>query len=318
MLQSPRLAFADRMQQGSSRLDTSRLTVRPLGRTLGAEVAGVGLGRLSSEEFAQIRRAFLDHLVLVFRGQRVTPLQQVAFTARFGRVEPHPLSSRPGHKDHPAVLVLENRPGKPGARNDFWHSDITFAEKPPMCSVLHALEVTPGRGDTLFCNMYAAYENLPAQIKSAIGGLRAVHTSLPLAERNKEAGSDALPIREVPPPVEHPVVRIHPETGRKAIFVNPYFTSHIAGVSTERSRELLDALQAEATKSENVYRHRWQRGDVVMWDNRCAMHYGVYDYDDSMPRRMHRTTAAGDRPAASASAPRNLCDASLSLRNRFL
>ena len=280
----------------TSKLGTSRLTVRRLGPALGAEVAGAGLARLSSGEFARIRRAFLDHLVLVFRGQKITPLQQVAFTERFGTVEPHPLGSRPGHEEHPAVLVLDNRRGKPGARNDFWHSDITFGEEPPLCSVLHAVTVTPGRGDTLFCNMYAAYENLPAGLKSAISGLRAVHTSLPLVERNKGAGSDALPIREAPPPVEHPVVRTHPETGRKAIFVNPYFTSHIAGVSAERSRQLLDALHTEATKSENIYRHRWQPGDLVMWDNRSTMHYGVYDYDDSMPRLMHRTTAAGARP----------------------
>ena len=280
----------------TSRLGTSRLTVRSLGGALGAEVAGAGLARLSRNEFARIRRAFLDHLVLVFRGQKITPLQQVAFTERFGPVEPHPLGSRPGHEEHPAVLVLENRPGKPGARNDFWHSDITFGEEPPLASVLHALTVTPGHGDTLFCNMYAARENLPDGLKSEIAGLRAVHTSLPLAERNKEAGSDALPIRDVPPPVKHPVVRTHPETGRKAIFVNPYFTSHIAGVSAERSRRLLDTLQAEATKAENIYRHRWRPGDLVMWDNRCTMHYAVYDYDDTMPRLMHRTTAAGDRP----------------------
>lgn len=281
---------------GTSKPGTSRLTVRRLGRALGAEVAGVGLPRLSSGEFTLIRRAFLEHLVLVFRGQKITPLQQVAFTERFGPVEPHPLGSRPGHEEHPAVLVLENRRGKPGARNDFWHSDITFGEKPPLCSVLHALTVTPGRGDTLFCNMYAACENLPEGLKSEISGLRAVHSSLPLMERNKQAGSDALPIREIPPPVEHPVARTHPETGRKALFVNPYFTSRIAGVSAERSRRLLDALQAEATKPENIYRHRWQPGDLVMWDNRCTMHYAVYDCDDSMPRLMHRTTAAGDRP----------------------
>ena len=284
------------MPQGSSKLDTSGLTVRPLGPALGAEVAGASLARLSSDEFTRIRRAFLDHLVLVFRGQKITPLQQVAFTERFGPVEPHPLGSRAGHEEHPAVLVLENRRGTPGARNDFWHSDITFGEEPPLCSVLHALTVTPGRGDTLFCNMYAARENLPDGLKSEISGLRAVHTSLPLMERNKQAGSDALPIRKIPPPVEHPVARTHPETGRKALFVNPYFTSHIAGVSAERSRRLLDALQAEATKAENISRHRWQAGDLVMWDNRCTMHYAVYDYDDTMPRLMHRTTAAGDRP----------------------
>jgi len=291
----------NRMRQGSSGLDTSRLdtssfTVRRVGPALGAEVAGVDLARLRGDQFAGIQRALLDHLVLVFRGQQITPLQQVAFTERFGGVEPHPLGSRPGHEDHAAVLILENRRGKPGARNDFWHSDITFGEEPPMCSALHALEVTPGRGDTLFCNMYAAYENLAVEIKSEIGGLRAVHTSLPLVERNNQARSDGLPIREAPPPVEHPVVRTHPESGRKAVFVNPYFTSHIAGVGAERSRQLLDALHAEATKAENIYRHRWRPGDLVMWDNRCTMHYGVYDYDDSMPRLMHRTTAAGDKP----------------------
>ncbi len=268
-----------------------------LAGTLGGEVRGVDLSQEQNEEqIAAIRTAFRDYLVLVFRANDITPARQVAFTRWFGPVEPHPLASRKGIEGHPEVLVFENKKGTPGARNDFWHSDISFSRTPPAASVLYGRTITPGYGDTMFCNMYQAYDELSSGMRKLLDGLTAMHTSAPLAERNRSNVSDGLPIAGVPPPVEHPVVRTHPETGRRALYVNPYFTSHFKGMTVEESRPLLEYLHQRATRPENVYRHHWRQGDLLMWDNRCAMHYAVYDYDDTKPRLMHRTTAGGDAP----------------------
>jgi taurine dioxygenase len=273
------------------------LEVRQLGAALGAEIRGADLSQpLDADSLAFIRKAFLAHIVLVFRGQSLPPAAQVSFTGHFGAVEPHPLASRPGHPDLPQLMVLENRPGRPGARNDFWHSDISHAERPPAVSLLHALEVPEGRGDTMFCNMYAAFEELSAGMREMLGSLQALHSGEATARRNREAATDAQPITEVPPPFAHPVVRTHPESGRKALYVNPFFTQRFSDMSEEESAPILKYLYAQATRPENIYRHRWAKGDVLMWDNRCAMHYAVKDYDENMPRYMHRTTAAGDRP----------------------
>lgn len=274
-----------------------RLTVRPLCGALGAEVSGVDLaGRLDDAVFAEIRQAFVDHIVLVFPDQDWSPADQVAFTARFGVVEAHPLRSRAGLAEHPEILVIVNRPGERAARNDIWHSDISFAERPPLGSVLYGLEVPEGFGDTMFCNMVKAFEALPPGMQRMLRGLTALHSAEGLARRNNEEQNNALPIAAVPDPVEHPVVRTHPDSGRSALYVNPWFTERFANMTAAESRPLIDFLSAEATRPENVYRHRWRRHDVVMWDNRAAMHYAVRDYDDSMVRIMHRTTAAGERP----------------------
>lgn len=243
-----------------------------------------------------IRDAFLEHIVLTFRDQSLPPAAQITFTEHFGPVEPHPLASRRGLPDFPQLMVLENRPGKPGARNDFWHSDISHAECPPAVSLLHALEVPEGRGDTMFCNMYNAYEELSCGMQRLLENMTALHSGEATARRNREETTDALPIAHVPEPVTHPVVRTHPETGRKTIFVNPFFTVRFSDMSAEESEPILGYLHELATRPENIYRHRWRKGDVLMWDNRCAMHYAVRDYDESMPRYLHRTTAGGDRP----------------------
>ena len=213
-----------------------RLTAKPLSGTLGAEVTNVDLaGSLDDPLVAAIKQAFHAHLVLVFRGQGLTPADQLAFTRLFGPVEPHPLASRRGVDGLPEVLVFENKKGTPGARNDFWHSDISFAEKPPACSVLYARTITEGCGDTMFCNMYHAYDELSEGMRRMLDDLTAMHTSAPLAQRNRAGVSDGQPIADIPSPVEHPVVRTHPETARKALYVNPYFTSHFAAM-TARER----------------------------------------------------------------------------------
>jgi taurine dioxygenase len=264
---------------------------------LGAEISGIDLSRpLTADELSAIQDAFSRRLVLLFRGQDLTPAQQVAFTRNFGEVEPHPLGSRRPAEGQPEVLVLENKPGRPGARNDFWHSDLSYVVEPPGASVLHSRITTEGCADTMFCNMYAALEDLSPAMQRMLAPLSALHSAEALVRRNNESRSDGQPIEAVPPAVEHPVVRTHPATGRRALYVNPYYTTRFAGMSEAESRPLLDFLCSRATRPENVYRHHWRQGDVLMWDNRCTMHYAVYDYDGTMPRLMHRTTAKGERP----------------------
>ena len=270
-----------------------RIGIRPSSGALGAEISSVDLSRpLDNDVFAEIQQAFYDHLVIFFRDQTIDPADQVAFTERFGPTESHPLGSRRGLDDHPEVMVLENRPGNLGPRNDFWHSDISFAEKPPALSMLYSIEATEGRADTMFCNMYAAYEELSERLRTILDGLDAVHD----ADQLVNEVPSRVQAREVPPGVVHPVVRTHPGSDRRALFVNPYYTSHFVGMTREESQPLLEYLYARATRHENIYRHKWRVGDVLMWDNRCAMHYAVRDYDDSLTRYLHRTTAAGDRP----------------------
>lgn len=275
------------------------LQIVPLTPVLGAEVFGVDLsGGIDAETFGTIHQALLEHLVLVFKDQQMTPQAQVEFTRRFGPVEPHPLKARAGHPEIPELLVLENQSGKRGARNDFWHSDISCAERPPAISFLHAKIIPEGRGDTMFCNMSAAWEGLSDGMRRMLDGMTAAHSGAAILARNLAADTDGNIDMDVPPPNTHPVVRRHPETGRPALFVNNFFTTNFTGMTAAESRPLLDLIEHRATAPENVYRHRWQAGDAVMWDNRCTMHYAVYDYDESTPRRMHRTTVAGDRPAA--------------------
>jgi taurine dioxygenase len=271
----------------------NRIDVQPGSGALGAEIRGVDLSQeLDDQTFAEIRDAFLEHLVIFFRDQHITPAQHVEFTERFGPVESHPLGSRSGLDDMPQVMVLENKPGNLGPRNDFWHSDISFGEVPPAASLLYSLENSEGRSDTMFCNMYAAFENLSPGLRRMLDPLSAAHT----AELLVREVPSRLSVKEAPPSVTHPVVRTHPETGRKALYVNPHYTAHFTDMTPEESWPLLDYLTREATKHENIYRHRWQAGDFLMWDNRCTMHYAVRDYDDTMPRLLHRTTAAGTRP----------------------
>ncbi|MBH62894.1 MAG: hypothetical protein CL569_10700 [Alphaproteobacteria bacterium] len=275
------------------RPDYAQISVRPLSGTLGAEITGVDLSQpIDDGVFTEVRAAFHDNLVIVLPGQNIMPENLVTFTEKFGPAEPHPLGSRRGLDDHPHVMVLENQPGKLGPRNDFWHSDISFDEVPPLGSILYAIEVTEGKADTMFCNMYEAYEGLSAGLKATLDGMTAEHS----AEKLVREVPNRLSVDVAPPSVTHPVVRTHPDTSRRALYVNPHYTLNFTGWTPEESQPLLDMLTAQATRPENTFRHHWKVGDVLMWDNRCAMHYAVRDYDDSMPRLLYRATAAGDRP----------------------
>jgi len=269
-----------------------------LSPALGARITDIDLSEaIGSDSSKQtIIEAFHKHLVLVFPNQKLSPKSHIEFTHFFGEPQAHPLRTRRTVDGHPEILILENRTGKRGARNDYWHSDISHAERPPACSILHAIEVPDGKGDTMFCNMYNAWDGLSDGLRKMLSRLKAVHSGEPTMRRNNEEGGDALRIDSVPPPIAHPVSRTHPGTKRKALYVNPHFTTHFEGLTEKESKGLLELLCQRAIVPENVYRHRWSPGDVLMWDNRCTMHYAVRDYQENDARYMHRTTAAGERP----------------------
>jgi len=288
-------------------LDSIRqdFAIRPLvNQPLGAEVLGLDLGRpLGEEDFLRLHRAHLDHHVLVFRDQSITPAGQVAFSRRFGALQIHVLRqfALGGHEE---VLVISNirENGQPiglGDAGHFWHSDLSYKPVPSLGSMLHAQELPAEGGDTLFANQHAAYEALPARLKREIEGLRAEHSYLARYEelRQRNPWRPALTqaqVDEVVPAV-HPVVRTHPETGRRALFVSEHFTTRILGIPEERSRELLDALFAHSTRPEFVYRHRWQPKDMVFWDNRSLMHLAT-PFPQDQRRKLYRTTIEGDVP----------------------
>lgn len=272
------------------------LSLRRVSGALGAEIQGVDLAKpIDAPTMEAIRQALSEHLVIVFRGQDVPPAAQIAFTRHFGRVEPHPLYRSAQIPGYPEILVLEHKAGQFfNGRNDIWHADITFSETPPLGSVLHCKAIEEGFGDTLFANVQRAYERLSPGMQAMLGKLRAVHSAAQLQRRNNSASYN-VEIKEIAPPVEHPVVRTDPRTGRKGLFVNPAFTERFVDMTEAESRPLLDYLYVFVPQPEHIYRHRWRVGDVVMFENRCVWHYVSCDYPPEMHRRMHRTSATGDR-----------------------
>lgn len=283
---------------------TSRLEIRPFDGPLGAEVLGLDLSRpLASEDFARIHQAHLAHHVLVFRDQRITPAEQVAFSRRFGPLQIHVLRNFQ-LAGHPEVLVVSNiqEHGQPiglGDAGHFWHSDLSYKDKPSLGSLLHAQELPAEGGDTLFANQHAAYEALPQALKARIASLKAEHSYLAKYEELR-ARSPWRPrltpaqIDEVRP-VVHPVVRTHPETGRKALFVSEHFSTRIAGLPEDESRALLAELFAHGTRPAFVYRHQWQPHDMVFWDNRSVLHLAA-GTPAHLRRKLYRTTVEGDAP----------------------
>ncbi|MBL8669740.1 MAG: TauD/TfdA family dioxygenase [Alphaproteobacteria bacterium] len=282
----------------SSGVPYKRITVRRLCGALGAEVGGVDLAQpLDAEVVAEIRRAFYDNHVICFRGQDLPPASQMAFTRIFGKVEQHPLYRSAQIDGFPEILVLEHKAGEYyNGRNDIWHADVTFAERPPLGSILHCRAIWEGFGDTMFANLCLAYEKLSDGMKRALSGMKAEHSAAILLVRNNRDKYNK-PIEDIPPPVLHPVVRTLPETGRKALFVNSAYTTRLADMTVEESKPILDYLYQFGTRPDFIYRHRWRVGDVVMFDNRCLWHYVANDFPPQMHRRMHRTTAEGDAPA---------------------
>jgi taurine dioxygenase len=271
---------------------------------LGAEVTDFDLSQpLSNRDFQRLHRAHLDHHVLVFRDLRITPKQQIDFSRRFGRLEIHVLHQflLPGH---PEILIVSNikMNGQPiglGDAGHFWHSDLSYKERPSLGSLLHAQELPQDGGDTLFANMHLAWDTLPAHLRDAVGGLRAEHSYLAKYEELRQRSPwrpklSEEQLAQVKPAV-HPVVRTHPETGRRALFVSEHFTTRIVGLPEVESADLLAQLFAHSVRPEHVYRHRWQTHDMVFWDNRSVMHLAS-GCPDHMRRRLNRTTVEGDVP----------------------
>jgi taurine dioxygenase len=301
-------------------LESGIITVTRLGKHLGAEISGIDLAcPLDDVTFAQIAKAFFDHGVAVFRNQLITPEQQIAFTRRFGALEHH---VRKEHRldGYPEILIVSNILDENGQAvgvedaGRFWHSDLSYKQEPSLLSALYALEVPfkdgVALGNTSFASTAAAYDGLPEDLKQRLQALKNVHSYSYYRSKNIEAQKEEQArskrvVQEHPlteeqlkslPDVEAPIVRTHPVTGRKSLFINQAHTSHIVGLPKPESNALLAQLCAHIVRPEFRYEHHWQAGDLVMWDNCATQHKANFDYDLPLRRLMYRTTVRGTAP----------------------
>lgn len=282
---------------------TRSLQVNPLTCSIGAELSNVHLGAAAEDEglMAEIRQALLKHRVIFFRDQDISRAEHVAFARKFGELEDHPVVG--SHPDYPGLVQIYKTPDSPLERNEnSWHTDATWREQPPMGCVLRCVECPPVGGDTMWVNMVMAYDNLPDDIKVKIEHLRARHSieasfgaAMPIEKR--------LALKAQYPDAEHPVVRIHPETGEKVLFVNSSFTTHFTNYNTPAnvrfgldkspgSSQLLNYLTSQAMIPEYQVRFSWKKNSVAFWDNRSTQHYAVMDYQPCH-RKMERTAIIG-------------------------
>jgi taurine dioxygenase len=250
-----------------------KLKIKKLSGSLGASILDFSLGKLSNADFKQVASALWEHQVLVFKRQALPIDDHIALGQKFGTLHTHPVVK--GVEGHPEVLWLNNR-GKKKNVTQVWHSDVSCEENPPSISILQAIQVPAFGGDTMWANQYEALEQLSPAMREMLVPLSAVHNNYDLES-------------------VHPVIRTHPQTGRKALYVNGGFTKHFEGMSVAESKPLLKYLIAHASRPDLTMRHSWSAGDIVMWDNRCVMHYAVHDYAD-LDREMHRVTVQGERP----------------------
>ena len=279
------------------------MTVRPLTGYLGAAISGVDLAHLSEFETAAIRKAFLEHQVLFFTGQKLDAHGIAAAAEKFGEIDP-PHSGLECHPDNAKVMITSSRKGKGGGQyDDVWHSDVSFDETPPLGSMLHPMELPPVGGDTLWVSMYAAYECLSDRIKTMIEGLQVMHDGVPLftpflLDPAIKNGPERLRKMKVEKPgCVHPLVIRHPESGRRALFVSRAYATRIMGLPEIESRHLINMLCEHCEQANFQVRWRWSEGDVAFWDNRCTLHYAAKDYGLS-DRAMMRVTLKGARPLA--------------------
>ncbi|NND67947.1 MAG: taurine dioxygenase [Halioglobus sp.] len=269
---------------------------RSIAGALGAEIHGIDLCReLSAQESAAIRALLLEHEVIFFRDQDVSPARQRALALAFGALQTHPAYDTV--EGFPEITILESKPDKP-TKIEAWHSDMTFREHPPMATVLRSVIVPPRGGDTLWSSMTAAYAGLSQPLRDFLGGLTAVHSfshgfKESLAE---EGGRERLAAAVAAnPPVRHPVIRTHPETGKKVLFVNSLFTTHIEGLRPAESDAILQLLFQHVTTAEYTCRFKWEPHSIALWDNRSTQHKPINDYFPAQ-RLLHRITIDGDRP----------------------
>ncbi len=289
---------------GSEIMNYEHIGVTPVSGALGATIDGVNLAEtLSDEVVKEIRDALLENLVIFFRDQEITTEQQIAFSRRFGDMDIHDFAV--GMPDYPEIIRVVRLPDAAGANfGGEWHSDVTYQERPALGSVLYAVEVPPRGGDTLFANQYMAYETLSQGMRDMLGDLKAVHSAARTYGVNGRAAQDTTgytrsmdvrPDEKAEERALHPVVRTHPETGRKCLFVNRSFTERFENMSVEESQPLLEYLYRHASGEIFTCRFRWERGSVAFWDNRCVQHHALTDYA-GFRREMHRATITGERP----------------------
>ena len=277
------------------------INVRPVAGSLGAEVFGADLARnFTNEVYDTIHQAFLDYQVLFIRDQKLTPPQQAAFARRFGPLNDYPFVQ--GLEEAPEIIEIIKEPHETKNFGGVWHSDTTYLEEPPMGTSLYALEVPSKGGDTMFANMYQAYETLSDGLKKMIDPLIGVSSAALRRTGGRAAGMDYKSsmtatnldkANEIT--AEHPVVRTHPETGRKALYVNSAHTVRFAGMTEEESKPLIDFLITHAVRPEFTCRFHWEAETLAIWDNRCVQHFAINDYHGER-RRVHRATITGDRP----------------------
>ncbi len=295
--------MADIAATSSDEFSYKRIGVKPLAGALGAEIQGVDIAAgLDAEAQDEIHRAWLEHQVIYFRDQRMTPDDQVAFAKRFGEIHLHLFNK--AMDDHPEITELLKTPEMRYNAGGRWHSDQMYTPKPAKMTMLYAREIPEGRGDTMFSNMYLGHETLSEGMKASLQGLRAVHngdsknhpTGKTRAERVQD-GTIHLP--QIDPGKQqtissHPVIRTHPETGRKLLYIGGH-TERFDGWTEAESKPLLDYLKAHATRPEFTCRLHWAENTLTMWDNRCCQHFAINDYD-GYQRRMHKIMVKGDAP----------------------
>lgn len=280
------------------------MRIMPLSDVCGAEVLGLNCGdQIDTETLEVVRTALNEHSVLVFRDQNLTPEQHIHFSRLWGDIKGHILTQYL-LPDYPEILVVSNKKderGEPVGIEDagrYWHTDVSYDAVPPMGSLLYGIEVPEEGGDTLFASQYLAYENMPQDLRDRVVSLKA-HHRFNYTQIQAEDGSTRKPLTEKQQEqlvgAVHPIVRTHPETGRKALYVNPGFTDSIIDMDEQEGRTLLDILFGYATDQSVVYRHKWQGRDLVFWDNRCLMHHATPYPADSV-RHMNRTTVVGSVP----------------------
>ena len=284
----------------------SRVTVIPTGSALGAEVQDVDLRSMENGDFAAIYQAWLQHLVLLFRGQKLTDDDLIAFSKKFGQLDWAPIqeSGRRFVEGHPEIYVVSNvvENGAPigslGAGEATWHTDMSYLEDPPKASILYALEIPSSGGNTYFCNMYSAYELLPDALKRRIEGKILKHDATYNSGGYVRQGVTAVDDPVTSPGARHPLVCTHPETRRRLLYLGRRRNAYVEGLPLTESESLLDELWSYANRGEIAWHNNWRVGDLVLWDNRCTMHRRD-PFDASSRRVMHRTQIKGEtRPAA--------------------
>jgi len=287
------------MPKPAARGHNSDLALRPLSYALGVEVVGPDLTQNLDEPVIEaIKDAWDANHILLFRGQKLTPAAHIAFSRRFGALDQHDATPFYRLKDYPELLEITTRKvdGKPSESRNVgrnWHSDYSYSDTPAAASMLFCTEKPPVGGDTMFCNMVRAYETLSDRMKRIVDDLETVYDISLTAGIGERDPAKVAEMRRINPPVAHPAVRVHPRSGKKALYVSER-ASHFRGMTAAESKPLIDFLCAHATSPENTYRHQWKVNDLICWDNRTTMHLALADFDQNLPRHMLRTTLIGE------------------------